>query len=79
MTDVERLDWLEEHQGYALVSDDFGHWACVTEGMQSVPDRTPADIQTTFFIRKKQWKKSIRAAIDGAMKDDPVVWTTTTT
>jgi hypothetical protein len=67
LTDTERLDWLEENQGYAVVSDDFGHWACVSEGMQNVPLKAPGDIATSFFIQKKQWKKSVRKAIDGAM------------
>jgi hypothetical protein len=66
--DTERIEWLEKQQGSALVSDDRKHWAVVTSGFQNVPMKTPADIQTTFFIEKKDWKKSIRKAIDAAMK-----------
>ena len=68
MTDTERLDWLEKHQGFAVVSDDFGHWACVCNGMQNVPEKTPADIQTTFYIERREWEKTIRKAIDAAVK-----------
>jgi len=66
--DTERLDWLEKHQ-FALVSDDNKHWACVCDGFQSIPSDYPTDIQTSFFIEKKQWKKSIRKAIDAARKE----------
>jgi len=68
MTDEQRLDWLEEQDGSALISDDFGRWAIVSDGFQTVPKKTPADISTTFFIEKKFWKKSIRKAIDHAVK-----------
>jgi len=67
--DKERIDWLEKEQGSALVSDDAKHWAVVCDGFQNVPMNTPSDIQTTFFIKKKEWKKSIREAIDCAMKE----------
>ena len=56
-------------QHFALVSDDFGHWAVVGDGYQSVPYKTPADIATTFFVKKKDWKKTIRQAIDAEMKE----------
>ena len=70
MKDKERLDWLEKNQGYALVSDDFGHWVCVCSGMQNVPDKTPDDIHTSFFIEKNEWKKTIREAIDFAVEEE---------
>ena len=68
MTDTERLDWLEGAEGWALVSDDAGHWAVVTNGVQNIPDRHPGDIATSFFIKKKEWKPSVREAIDAAVK-----------
>ena len=70
MTDTDRLNWLEKQSGIALINDDFGHWAVSSDGFQSVPDKTPADIETTFFVEKKQWKRNIRKAIDAAMKED---------
>jgi len=70
LSDTERLDWLEKHQGFALISDDNKHWACVCDGMQNIPESWPGDIQTTFFIEKKQWKKSIRKAIDAARRGE---------
>jgi hypothetical protein len=66
-TDTERLDWLSTQDGYALVSDDGGRWAVVTDGMQNVPDDEPADIQTMFFIEAAKWKPSVREAIDAAI------------
>jgi len=68
--DTERIDWLQKNQGKALVSDDCGHWAVVEDGMQNVPDNSPNDIHTTFFIKKKEWKKTIRKAIDYAIKEE---------
>lgn len=68
MTDKERLDWLEQQDGFALVSDDAGRWAVVTDGMQNVPDPDKAiDISTSFWIEADQWKDSIREAIDVVM------------
>ena len=69
MTDTERINWLQKQQGSALISDDFGHWAITGSGFQNVPLKTPADINTTFFITKKDWKKTIRQAIDAEMKE----------
>lgn len=66
MTDTERLDWLSQQDGYALVSDDAGRWAVVSDGMQNLPDDEPADIQTLFFIEANKWKPSVREAIDAA-------------
>lgn len=61
------LDWLEEHQGYGLISDDNGHWACVTNGMQNVPDGDePQEIWTTFIVEADEWFDSIREAINNA-------------
>jgi hypothetical protein len=68
MTDTERLDWLEQQSGYALVNDDFGRWAFVVDGMQNIPTKKMGDIVTTFFINKKDWKDSIRQAIDYTMR-----------
>ena len=68
MTDTERINWLQKQQGSALVSDDLGHWAIATEGFQNVPNKAPADINTIFYIKKKDWKKTIRQAIDAAAK-----------
>lgn len=70
LTDTERLNWLEKQYGCGLINDDFGHWAVSFDGMQNVPKKTPADIQTTFFVEKKQWKKTVRAAIDAAIKTE---------
>jgi hypothetical protein len=69
-TDKERLDWLEKQPGGAVISDDNEHWAFASDGWQNVPaGKKTTDIQTTFFIEKKRWKKDIRTAIDFAMKD----------
>lgn len=69
ISDSDRIDWLEQNQGSALVSDDNKHWAVVTTGVQNVPMETPADITTTFMIEKHEWHPSIREAIDAAMNE----------
>jgi len=70
MNDKQRIEWLQKQQGSALVSDDFGHWAFATCGFQNIPQHPPGDIDTTFFIRKKEWHRTIRQAIDAAIKED---------
>lgn len=68
-TDTERIDWLEKQQGCGLINDDNGHWAFVGSGFQNVPmGKKAQDISTTFFIEKKDWKPSIRKAIDAARR-----------
>ena len=70
MNDSERLDKLEQMESYGLVSDDNGHWACVTEGTQTCPlGDDPDDIQTTFWIEKARWFNTVREAIDHAIKE----------
>lgn len=65
------LKWLEDHQGYALVSDDNGHWACVTDGMQNVPDGDePQEIWTTFMIEAHEWFGSVWQAIQDAVEKE---------
>ena len=72
MTDTKRLDWLEDRQGYGLISDDFGRWAISSSGMQNIPDNAdvPSYIATTFFIEAADWKPSIREAIDYFIKKE---------
>jgi hypothetical protein len=70
-TEKELFDWLEDHQGFALVSDDNGHWACVCDGTQSLPlEDGPQDIDTSFWIRKEEWKDTIREAIEASIAED---------
>ena len=64
MNDTERLDYLEAMEGFALLSDDQGHWAVSGDGFQNIPDPAPGDVETTFFIEKSMWKSSVREAID---------------
>ena len=66
MTDTQRLNWLQREQ-MSLINDDFGHWAVTQDGMQNRPDKTPADIATSFFIEKSNWHTTIRKAIDAAI------------
>lgn len=56
----------------ALLNDDFGHWAVVFEGYQSLPKKPgkPDDIDTRFWVRKQQWRKSPREALIYALKDN---------
>ena len=69
MTDKERLDWLEKKgQGFALISDDQGNWSLVGDGMQTISDDPPDSCVTLFYVKKKQWKSTIRKAIDSEIK-----------
>jgi len=71
-TDKERMDWLHKHSrsGIALINDDNGHWVVVADGAQNLPrGKAPCDINTTHFIEKRQWRKTVRGAIDLAMKE----------
>lgn len=69
-TDEERLDWLSKQFGCGLINDDNGHWAVAFIGTQNVPMTTkPCDINTTFWIKKKEWRNTIRGAIDAARKE----------
>ncbi len=71
MTDTERINWLGEQSGVALINDDNGHWAVVFDGFQNVPKgKRKQDIFTSFFIEKKDWKKSAREAIDFRIKEE---------
>jgi hypothetical protein len=36
----------------------------VMAGMQSIPENPPDDVQTTFFIEKHEWKKTVREAVE---------------
>lgn len=66
-SDTDRLDWLAEQDGAAIISDDNGHWAVSFTGMQNVPvGDEPCDIDTTFFIEAREWHGSVREAIDAA-------------
>ncbi len=67
-TDTERLDWLAQQNGAALINDDYGNWAVSWDGAQRVPEGDgPGNIQTTFFIEKGTWRANVRAAIDDWM------------
>ena len=70
-TDKQRIDWLEEaaRQGGGLISDDAGRWAFATDGTQNLPNaKRPMTISTTFFVSAREWRESVRAAIDAAME-----------
>lgn len=48
-----------------LLNDDFGNWALALDGYQSVPENPgePSDIETSFWVAKDFWKKTIKEAI----------------
>lgn len=71
-TDTERLDELAKLPGHGLIHDDMGHWAVSGEGMQNLPGENfdePFDCQSTFFIEKAKWRKTIREAIDSFLDE----------
>ena len=47
----------------ALINDDAGHWAISESGAQEVIYDEPNDLNTTFFIEKKDWKNTVREAV----------------
>ena len=70
-TDTELLDWPDEAEGWALISDDAGRWACVCSGWQNVPDLDePTDMRSTFVVEATEWKPTVRAAIASAMDEE---------
>ena len=73
ITDKDRIDWLEKQAkdgcSPGLVNGDNGHWAVSMTGFQNaVCGRKAQDVQTTFCVAAKEWRRSVRAAIDAAMK-----------
>lgn len=75
MNDKQRIDWLEYKVRHGscpgLINDDNGHWALVFDGFQSVAcGSKPVDVQTTFFVKAKDWRPTIRKAIDAVMAKD---------
>jgi len=65
------LEWLTE-MGHtvALIFDDNGHWALVTEGFQMLPMSEEAqDLATTFWVLKRDWYDDpLTAIIEGARR-----------
>lgn len=54
-----------------IINDDNGHWTVSGSGVQNVPDGDgPSDIQTTFFIEAKDWKPTIREAIEAYLDEN---------
>lgn len=67
---LELLAFFEQHgSGCALISDDNGHWAVSTSGMQMVPGKEPTDLETCFWVEKEKWKNSIQEALQ-AFKEE---------
>ena len=54
----------------ALIYDDNGHWAMVTDGTQNVPmGPDPQDICTSFWVEAKDWYDTPMLAICMAALD----------
>ncbi len=75
VTDKDRIDWLEDQAKHGacpgLINDDNGRWAVAFSGFQNaVCGKEAQDVQSTFFVEAKQWRRTIRQAIDAAMKAD---------
>lgn len=67
MTDTERLEWLEQHPGYTLLSNDDGKWCVALPEIEGCVGKDLEDSAYTFFINNYMWKKKIREAIDDAI------------
>jgi len=47
-----------------LLYDDNGHWAVTSDGYQNVVfGEEPEDVETSFFIKAKQWKTTPKEAL----------------
>ncbi len=73
-TDTELLNDLEQlalnGDCPGIINDDNGHWAVTGDGMQNcVAGDDPQDVQTTFFVEAKQWRNTIREAIDAYINE----------
>lgn len=67
ITFIEAMEELAE-KGYCpnLLNDDNGHWAVAFDGYQTVPtmsDDGRDDIQSSFYVEKDYWFKSIEEAL----------------
>jgi hypothetical protein len=76
-TDKELLDGLEAlvNRGDCpgIINDDNGHWAVSGSGVQNVPmGDDPVDIGTEFFVEAKDWKPTIREAIEAYLVADEI-------
>jgi hypothetical protein len=70
ITDTDRLNWMRKQFGCGLISDDNGHWAVSSCGWQNVvAGEQPQDVYSTFIVDGKDWKNSLRKAIDYAMRE----------
>ncbi|MEN6425982.1 MAG: hypothetical protein ABFE13_11500 [Phycisphaerales bacterium] len=77
-TDTERLDWLEKMYGEgnspAIVTDDDGHWAVSFCGSQPCPRGGgrgyDEDVYVGVDVEVKEWKPTIREAIDYAIEQE---------
>lgn len=76
MTDTERIDGLvrlaENGDCPALISDDNGHWAVVSDGFQNMPQSTreAETIMATFIVEAGDWFDDPRAAIDEYLREN---------
>jgi hypothetical protein len=71
MNDTQLINYLETHNGIALVNDDFGRWAVAQTGFQNIEDENGVSaldkaitMQTTFIIEADEWYPTIREAIN---------------
>lgn len=74
MADTCRLDWLEKQDGCGLISDNAGRWAVSKCGYQNCPNPDKAIYHISYtkssvWVEAHEWKPSIRAAIDYAMRE----------
>lgn len=72
-TDTELLDGLEAKVDRGdcpgIINDDNGHWAVSGTGIQNVVTGKPKDVQTTFFVKAKEWRTTIREAIEAYLNE----------
>lgn len=52
-----------------ILYDDAGHFAISGEGFQNVVEDGPEDVQLTCWVDKKDWKNSLREALESYLKE----------
>lgn len=68
---IDRILEKLSHIGHApnLIYDDNGNWAVLSEGVQSVRTSDEQDLWTSFEVKAKYFKPTIREAVKYYLQD----------
>jgi len=66
MMQLSNLGWCPN-----LLNDDNGHWAFASDGFQNVVyGDEPEDVETSFFVEAKYWKKTPKEALNFYLNEE---------